>query len=302
MYADYIFAARPLLMLPIWSIYLLSWHYQHRAGDGTFDWTGLVVLAAFTFMAAGSYFLNQIADLQSDFFNNKLGFLQKGIVSARGLTVGFLILSVLSMILSALISIGTLIIAAQIFLLGYCYSASPLRLKDRPVAGFLANAYGYGFLIPVAAIPAANLLRKGFVDWLTPLYFFCTVGSTYLLTTLPDRAGDRLAGKRTSGVVLPRWLVLLLALLLLLASVSVAFFADLKLLMYLSLTAMVPVTLALAIKSDAIILLATKLPILLLTLLAGYFYPWYLLFLVAVVVFTRAYYRHRFGITYPRLI
>jgi hypothetical protein len=45
---------------------------------------------------------------------------------------------------------------------------------------------------------------------------------------------------------------------------------------------------------------AAKLPLLLLTLLAGFFYPGYFLFVVALLFGTRIYYRRRFHIAYPR--
>ncbi|MCX6826983.1 MAG: hypothetical protein NTV06_06940, partial [candidate division Zixibacteria bacterium] len=50
-----------------------------------------------------------------------------------------------------------------------------------------------------------------------------------------------------------------------------------------------------------LVLFACKLPILLFSLLAGYFYLSYLIFILALIILTRLYYRRRFHITYPRL-
>ena len=47
--------------------------------------------------------------------------------------------------------------------------------------------------------------------------------------------------------------------------------------------------------------MAAKMPLLALTLLAGYYYPVYLGFVVALLVGTRTYYHRRFGVIYPEL-
>ena len=58
---------------------------------------------------------------------------------------------------------------------------------------------------------------------------------------------------------------------------------------------------ALVVRSQQAVLFAAKRPILLLTLLAGYHYPVYLAFVVALLILTRTYYARRFGMVYPRL-
>jgi len=37
------------------------------------------------------------------------------------------------------------------------------------------------------------------------------------------------------------------------------------------------------------------------SLLAGYFYPIYLIFIVVLIVLTRLYYKKRFGMVYPKV-
>ena len=50
-----------------------------------------------------------------------------------------------------------------------------------------------------------------------------------------------------------------------------------------------------------LVLLAAKLPVLLLTLLAGCYYPIYPAFIVALKIVYRIYYWRRFGVVYPVL-
>jgi hypothetical protein len=47
--------------------------------------------------------------------------------------------------------------------------------------------------------------------------------------------------------------------------------------------------------------MAAKIPILLLTLLAGTFYPAFFVFIIVLVWLTRVYYRRRFNMVYPSL-
>ncbi len=288
-------------MLPVWSIYLVSRYLESDAIFPSFGWSEFIIIVTLTLVAAGSYYLNQITDFDTDTYNRKLGFLQRGLVSEKGLTAAFLALSTLSLILAAVVSLVTLFLVAQLFLLGYCYSAKPLRLKDRAIGGIFANAYGFGLLIPLAAMPHLAVESFHRIDWTIPLYFLYTVGAIYLFTTLADREGDRMTNKKTLAVIMPRRLLIVVALLFLLRSAMIAHHAHFDWLAVISSVSSVPVLIALFVRKDSLDLLATKLPILLLTVMAGLLYPGYLVFIVAVVILTRLYYKHRFGITYPRL-
>jgi len=50
-----------------------------------------------------------------------------------------------------------------------------------------------------------------------------------------------------------------------------------------------------------LLMFACKFPILLLTLLAGIHFPFYLFLLLLTIILTRVYYKKRFGIVYPKL-
>ncbi|UCE25543.1 MAG: UbiA family prenyltransferase [Candidatus Zixiibacteriota bacterium] len=298
---DYIFAARPMLHLPLWSVYLVSLHYHHRLSGETFTPADLLVMTCLSLVASGSYYINQVYDYDSDRINGKLGFLLNGLVREQGLWSLFLVLSVVSVGLAVFLSWSTALIMVALFVLGFFYSAPPFRLKDRPAWGLLINAVGIGFIVPLAVMPDLNVHNIGLLGWDSPLFFLFSVGSIYILTTLPDREGDRAVGKRTLAVVLPGALVAALSLVLMMLSAWVAYYSGHRLLLYLSLMSTIIILPVLPARSDRFTLFAAKFPVLLLTLLAGYLFWSYLLFVVAIVIGTRIYYRRRFAVVYPKL-
>lgn len=298
---DFVFAARPMLHLPIWSIYLVSLFYHRQLSGDSFRWSDAGMLACLSLLASGAYYLNQMYDQDSDKINRKLGFLQMGLLTERELMGAYVFVSLIAVGWALLCSFFTLIIFLQFFVLGYAYSAPPLRLKDRPVAGLVVNAYTFGFLVPFTVMPQLTFHNTGLLGWDNPIYFFLAVASIYLLTTLPDREGDRATGKRTVAVLVNPRAVKLLAFLLMLLAAYVASRSQRDLLTLMSLVSAFPVLLALFFEGQKYELFAAKFPIFLLTVLAGYFYPGYLLFIVVLVILSRIYYKRRFNQIYPRL-
>jgi len=299
--ADLFFAARPMLHIPVWSTYLVCLHYHNQLSGERLGWWDLLMLLCLSLMTAGSYWWNQVYDFESDQANNKLGFLQRGLLTRTELTAAFLICSLLGLAVTPLYSVLVFAIFAQAFFLSFAYSAPPLRLKDRPLWGLFANAWGVGFLVPLCVMPELTVHNAGLLGWDNPGYFFLAVASIYLLTTVPDRAGDELAGKRTIAVVFGSRVVLIVALALALLSALVAYRSGFILLCRLSLMSGLLAVAALAFRSERVTLVAAKTPILLLALLSGYFYPEYLLFIIVLIAATRIYYARRFKMSYPRL-
>ena len=298
---DLVFAARPMLHLPIWSVYLVALFYHGEPGDNRFGWSHLLILTALSLMASGAYYLNQVFDHESDRINRKLGFLQKNLLTKRELIVAGIAVSTAALISSLFHSPLVVVIFMQLILLSYAYSAPPLRLKDRPLAGLLANAYSFGILVPFTLVSEwslSELWRFGHQD---VLYFFLAVAAIHLLTTLPDRTGDKAVGKRTTAVILSPVTVKLLALLLTALAGLAALAAGRYALLGLAVVSILPLPVTLLVRSSRWELFAAKLPVLLLTLLAGYAYPGYLLFIVVLLVSCRIYYRKRFNMVYPKL-
>ena len=300
-FLDYFFAARVLLHLPVWSVYLLTRHYLVPSPGSVFQWRDLAVMFCLSLLTAAAYYLNQIYDFETDRINDKLGFLQKDILSKANMWAAFVVCSVVALGVAPFLSAWLMILFAQLFLLGVAYSAPPLRLKDRPLAGLIANAYAFGALIPLAATREISFDSSYLPAWSLAAYFTLAVAGVHILTTLPDREGDRATGKKTVAAVMSGKMAKLLALLFIAASAVVAFRVGYALLMYISIFTVIVLTMSLMYKSAALELFAAKMPIFLLTILAGVFFTGYLVFVVVLLIACRLYFRKRFGIIYPQL-
>jgi 4-hydroxybenzoate polyprenyltransferase len=300
-FLDYLFAARPMLHLPVWSVYLVALHYHFQLSKGAFGIANLAAMAGLTLLAAGAYYVNQVFDLETDSLNQKVGFIQNKIVSIRTLMISFLVVSFIPLAVSALYSKVLFFIYLQLFGFSVLYSIPPFMLKDRAISGLLTNAYCFGFLISISVMPNITQHNAGLLGWDNPLYFFLSVMGVHILTTLADSDGDRAVGKKTISLVLPRHINVALTIFAFVGASLVAYISEHELLLVVSVIAALTSASLLSSNDRRLLLFASKFPIILLTLLAGFFYPAYLLFVVAMILATRAYYKRRFEIIYPKL-
>ncbi len=295
---DFIFLGRPLLLIPVWTIYL---HFQAacRPADSN---AGSIVhhlasLAAVSLIFAGTYIVNQIFDIASDRINDKLYLLPRGIIAVPAAWIAYAVLTVCGLVVAIFVSEHLLVISLLIVSLGLFYSLPRVRLKDRAIAGLLANAIAYGVLVPAAASPEAVVESKG---W-TVVPYFLAIAVGYILTTIPDFEGDTQSGKRTVAVVLHPKGALYLALALNVATLAVSILTgNTELAMVAGVTLGMLIALTIWFRRP-LLLLACKLPILFLTLAAMWHFPAYGILLVLTIVLTRLYYKYRFGIVYPKL-
>lgn len=298
---DLFFAGRPLLLLPLWSVWLVSLAYHHELAGKSFSWSDARLICSLTACGSVALMVNQLFDQQTDRLNNKVGFLQAGIVTPRQLGITSMILALLAVLLVIDLPAISLVIVGLLLALGWVYSAPPVRMKDRPILGFVSNALAIGFFPSFSVMPEITLHNAGLLGWDNPFYFSLCIGSSYLLTTIPDIEGDQSSGKRTAAVVIGAAATQWLALLTMILALILAFRSDHQLLFWLAMFATALTLLSLLRRSRRLLLAAIKLPILLLTLLAGIWYPLYGLFVVALLIATRAYYARRFTMVYPKL-
>ncbi|MFH2037623.1 MAG: prenyltransferase [Candidatus Zixiibacteriota bacterium] len=294
---DMLFAARPMLLLPLWSIYIIVFSIINE--NDQFNRPSYIILAGLTLLTAGAYFLNQIYDYKTDLINNKLSFLQTGKISINEMMAAYISVSVLGIIAGFIVATVSGIIFVIVWLIGYLYSAPPFRFKDRPIPGLLANAIGYGTVVPLT-VP--NFWEGTFdIRFYLAVYMTFMVASAYLVTLIPDREGDLQAGKRTLAVKLSDRMLLFIGMVLLARTIFLGFDLNNVFLIILSSTALLLFLTAFIFKKGGLILLACKLPILLMTLVAGYYNAVYLVFIIVLLIMTRVYYKKRFGLIYPRL-
>jgi 4-hydroxybenzoate polyprenyltransferase len=267
--------------------------------SGYIDTETYLVLIGATLLFSGAYYINQIYDYESDLINKKLGFLQKGVIKRREMTAAYISVSVLGLVSGFAVSYKIGIVFSLIFILGFLYSAPPVRLKDRPSGGFIANALAYGILLPMA-IPG-SLNQFNINTLLVPSYFFLAVSATYVLTIIPDRDGDIKTGKRTLAAFYSNRVLISFGIILLILSARSAFLMENYYLLSISGVSVFVFLVALITAKMKLIFFACKFPVLLISLLAGYYYPVYLIFLVVLILLTRLYYKKRFGVVYPRI-
>ena len=132
-------------------------------------------------------------------------------------------------------------------------------------------------------------------------YFMLVVSATYLFTIIPDRPGDLATGKKTLAALITDSLLTIVASILLAASIVLALTVGYVQLAFISIAAILVYIPSIFFVKPKLILFACKLPILLLTLLAGWYYPVYMILIFFLLLATRLYYKKRFGIVYPRL-
>ena len=298
---DFIFASRPLLHLPIWSIFIVSNStFEFRSGEH-FSLNKILILSAINLIAAGAFYLNQVYDYETDLINKKLGFLQRKFLTRTELIVGAVICFICGGIAAFLVSSFHFALIFVFILFAVLYSVPPFKLKDRVIPGLLSNAITFGYLIPFALVTTYETELNLLIESKLPLYFFLTVSAIHIMTTVCDIDGDHKTNKKTVASKLGKGNSILTALVILLASCYIAYTIEIYWLQIVSVLSSISLVVSLIISTPALINVATKLPILLLTILAGYYQPIYLMFIVVLIIVNRIYFKKRFSVIYPKL-
>ena len=296
--ADLFFLSRPTLFFVNWIILILGFHCPGNApADSLNLW---LLMLEYACISGAAVIVNQLHDLESDRANGKLLILDQGLVSVRAawtLALGLLLSGIGVSLwlgwLNSLLTVGFFVLS------GLVYNLPPLATKNRPWAGMVTLAPATSALYLQAALlggledPGSGVLHS------LPILLACLgVG---LLTTLPDREGDRQNGKRTFPVCYGEARTWQLAALFLLASCATGlalgqWVVALPALGALGLTAWgarQPDSSEAGPVSRWSILLQA------LALVPGW--PWFGALMLGFWCAARVYYRRRFGLVYPRL-
>ena len=288
---DFLFAIRPLVLVPAWSFFLLG--AAAAPDDSSRTW---LRLALFTLAMIGVYLVNQIVDLESDRINDKGFFLQRGIFTPRqyaGAAVASLALA-LGVAAATENAPGLLAVAVG---LGLAYSVPPVRLAARAGLDLGANAAGYGLLAPwLGAGAGTSAPGTAFLASTT-----LAVAAVFMHTTLLDLEGDRRTGKRTIGLVLgPGRSRALAALLAVLAAIAAIASADRDLGVAAGVLAVGSAAAAFRparVSSRSVCVGGTAVY----ALAAAAAWPLFAAAVLALALATRIYYARRFGMRYPAL-
>jgi 4-hydroxybenzoate polyprenyltransferase len=254
---------------------------------------------AATGLSGAVFILNQIFDIESDRINKKVHFLPKGYVKIGAAWTLYAVLNIVSLSFAFAISTTAGLLGLAILALGAAYSTPPFVIKDRPWPGFLANAFGHGTLVYLLGYCSLGGDLK--LGLLKSSPYFLSVAAVYIGTTLADIEGDRLTGKRTLAVAMGiNRSIYFLTVCYFLSIVGAIMIKDTPFLW--AALAVCPFYIwAVVVKSVRSSMIALKLSIVTLSLVSAYFYPGYFIFLLAVILLTRIYYRKRFGMDYPAI-
>ncbi len=292
---DYIFVLRPVAMLPGWSIILLAQKRNPNSSAPT-EKLILTILAA-TLLYAGVYVLNQIFDRETDRINKKLFLISEEYISLDSAVWITVLGSAASLLLSFYLSLTLGILFGLIFVLSIFYSVPLISFKNKPWPGLLANGLGFGVLNFLVGWCISSE-----VSWKAILFslpYFLAISSIFLYTTLLDTEGDKRVNKITLGIKWGLKKTLRVSFALILATlISAILLEDLPMITTSAVTLILSVKM-LVRKKIRDIVLTNKISILVLALWAGYFYPWYLAFLILGFLATKVYYKYRFQMNYP---
>lgn len=299
---DYVFVLRPTVLVGMWVFYFWGAYLASRETGAAFPLLVPTarVFAGFLSMSAalaGGCLLNQIADVETDRVNEKLFFLPRGIISMRAAVAELAVVWVLAAALALPLGLHFVLVLCASLLLNYTYSAPPVRAKSRFPLDMLWNGLGFGLVSSAAGWAAVAQLELS-VLWVGLVYTVAVAGVT-ASTTVLDVDGDRAADLRTTAVVLGRDRASALTLWLIALAAAAGWFLMDPLAIFGSVLSLPALLLAHRTGERRHRIIANQVMVALFLVVASCRAP-YLLALLAVVYFgSRAYYRARFGFSYP---
>lgn len=300
---DYFFILRPLILIPVWDFFLIG-SYRARGARG-FTWDMALGLLIYTMLMGGVYILNQIMDIETDRINKKLFLLTAGYVTVKTATFQMTALWLAAVILAYKSGLAFMLFIALSLILGVAYSLPPIKLKGKPFLDLLANGFGYGLV----NFGLGWLIFRPFTWSILGIFlpYLLSIAAVFVNTTIVDAEGDRKAGERTTAVLIGAPMSYALSSLLM-AGAIIASALRKDLICLIPSAVSLPLFLVAALccfqknKVDRkLTILSFRLPGLLFTLVTGYLYPPYFLFLIVLLIAMRIYYKKRFGMNYPTL-
>jgi 4-hydroxybenzoate polyprenyltransferase len=209
---DIAFLTRPMLWIPVWGFSVFGYRCGSCAGGDIVKiplWSightaALAWMIVFSFSVGAVYVMNQIADYEVDRVNDGFPLLVKVRYPRGTLFAAIVACAMIGCIAPLAHHAGVSALSLAALALGGAYSVKPAYLSGRPVADFLANAAGYGWIAFGAGWALSGtqvpLFSAEYLRASMPYFLLMCAGS--LSSTIPDMAGDARGGKRTTAVAL----------------------------------------------------------------------------------------------------
>lgn len=219
---DSVFITRPILLIPVWGYFILGYYRASLAfGDSAlmpFSLFGLdfpvllgfgrpgAITALFmcSLSVAGTYVLNQLTDIEADRNNSGLPLIAKAGFPVRLAAIENVLLCAIPLVYGFFQSRTVFILFILAFILSIVYNVRPFRFTGRPFLDFLSNATAYGILTFGLGwvFAAGGTFRDPLLFlWQAAPYFFLMVAGS-INSTIPDAVGDARARKITTVVLL----------------------------------------------------------------------------------------------------
>jgi len=300
---DYFFVLRPMLFFPGWSTMMAGYFIKSKSTwFPAFQFSVnyihlLLVLVGFAMVMGSSFVLNQLKDIESDKKNKKLFIISNGILSKKAVWYEVIILTVVSWLIAFEISFEVGLLFVLFFIVtGILYNFSPAKMKDRPWGSLLANGL-MGWLAFAIGWASNNSVSIQLIIDSLPYLFFNT--ALYLFTTLPDREGDKISGKKTLAVLFNIKSIIYLAFILYVFGLMISIWViDRQALVFYLLS--LPLFIKTLVGSNVEdTIRATKYGILFFSLSICLRWPVYFLMMVVGFFGTKWYFKNRFNFDYP---
>lgn len=241
--------------------------------------------------------INQFTDKRSDQKNHKLFLLADGLVSPKTAILEIVICTLLAFLFAMQKDMILMVLCLVLFFVtGIGYSLPPFLWKDKPIAGLFINMLGGLLTFLVGWQITATL------NWYTliiALPYIFAVGAVFLLTTIPDEAGDKLTGKITFAVRYNLRTTIRVALFFEITCLITAILLRDFVILFPAL-ATFPFFVKLLFKDNLTsIIQAARFAILFLSIAVALFFPFYAFLMIGIFLLSKWYYRNRFQLNYP---
>ena len=183
-----------------WSYIIASW------GTGGFNLVEVFILiSSISSIALSVYLFNDLSDLEDDLKSRELGnpaqalrVLGQGSVPESLFKKFIVFTSVLGLVLAYAINTQVFILQSLNLILGYLYSAEPIRLKKRFLMKQFTIALGTTFCIMMGAVAGGGATSATLYMFI--IHFIVNMGINPIMD-VRDLQGDRIMGVRSIPVV-----------------------------------------------------------------------------------------------------
>jgi 4-hydroxybenzoate polyprenyltransferase len=296
---DVIFVLRPTLFFPCWTLYLAGIRLSGYGGGG-FSWRMVFAMVVSGAALGVVYLVNQLRDVGTDRINRKLPYFSQNIFPIRTAWWEVAFLLVFSLVGAVFLSWRFLVIViGGLIVTGLLYNYAPFQWKDKPIGSLVAAFLGGGLAFLGGSEIGGGL---GWISVKQAIPYLFAFTATSLWTAIPDREGDKEVGKCTFPVRFGLDTTLWVGCLGVFIAMGLGFLEKDWVIGSASLLSLVFFLWALVKKRFPGVTLAIKVSIIILSLLVGSYFPWYLVVMVFYFLVARWYHRQRFRMVYPNLM